>query len=1051
MSIPENITKNVAPTLGVENTDKGAANHDDARSKLRKNPPMTAVGKQNLISSLKQQMSSLHKRLDRQLSLLDPLLSSTNLTAVNQEALNLDRIHSEITDLHARLCDTLNSDEDKDEYQTAVVELDVIDGKYFNMKTRICSLQLQWEEQGAKKGDLAGSVSSRSSKSSKRSRKSNDSGSSKSSHCSHKSSSSKGSNCSNKSLKLRAKIAGLRAESEAIKKTSEAELNVRLLKNEEEIAKMEAMEKVYAMSVHSDTRRKMQSEIGLLEKADPDRDVNMEEREIESMLLDRPEADGGVRRWLNPQKQENVLVPVDRSRSKAPPSKRTKQDVLVIQQEPELYEAVTTMVKLQAAPKPDLDIFTGNPLEYPYFKASFREVVEAAVADQPGRLTRLIKYTSGDAKELIKHLIHADPSSCYTKAVQMLDKEYGNPHLIHQSYIRELRQWEPIKSADTTAYKKLYRFLLKCETYKDAYKLKELDSTEMIRGVISKVHQPLQDRWNRKATNIRTNDSREANFSDLLKFVDYEVTLMSDPAYSRDALSDGKQVKSNFTSSTNPSDAVKCPLCPGDHDVESCEMYISMDIDERHKTVFQKKLCFGCLSPVSENHNAKSCENKRKCLVCKENHPTTLHGGKNVSSFFSSKQCSVISMCVTQVDLWHEDHPDLVVRTYALLDECSTGSFIRDDVLDKLNVPHLKHTSIGVTTVNGQRQQSTREAKGLVVRAGPSHSVVYNDPPISLPSVFSRPFLAVDPEEIPTPSKIRPWLHLKELVEKIPDYDPAIPIGLMLGGDCPKANEVKEVIPSANDGPYGKRTSLGWCVIGPIAGCAESKSINNNYTSLRGRIPVQDVTTGKVACHSFFSKESSQDTYTNMLNHMYHEDFNETRGEKEGLSVEDRRFLQTMEKGVTMQNGRYQLPLPLRNPSLWLPNNRFQAVCRLDGLKRRMLADPEFRESYNHIIKGMLAAGYARIANIKEDVTGKVWYVPHFGVFNEKKGKLRVVLDFSTTFKGRCLNKELIPGPNLANLMIGVIIRFRREQVAYMADIEAMYYQVLVPEDQAET
>ena len=31
--------------------------------------------------------------------------------------------------------------------------------------------------------------------------------------------------------------------------------------------------------------------------------------------------------------------------------------------------------------------------------------------------------------------------------------------------------------------------------------------------------------------------------------------------------------------------------------------------------------------------------------------------------------------------------------------------------------------------------------------------------------------------------------------------------------------------------------------------------------------------------------------------------------------------------------------------------------------------------------------------------------------------------------------------------MIGVILRFRKEPVAYMADIEAMYHQVTVPEE----
>ena len=46
------------------------------------------------------------------------------------------------------------------------------------------------------------------------------------------------------------------------------------------------------------------------------------------------------------------------------------------------------------------------------------------------------------------------------------------------------------------------------------------------------------------------------------------------------------------------------------------------------------------------------------------------------------------------------------------------------------------------------------------------------------------------------------------------------------------------------------------------------------------------------------------------------------------------------------------------------------------------------------------------------------------------------------------MNEELIQGPDLANLLVGVLVRFRKERVAFMADIEAMFYQVLVPESQ---
>ena len=181
---------------------------------------------------------------------------------------------------------------------------------------------------------------------------------------------------------------------------------------------------------------------------------------------------------------------------------------------------------------------------------------------------------------------------------------------------------------------------------------------------------------------------------------------------------------------------------------------------------------------------------------------------------------------------------------------------------------------------------------------------------------------------------------------------------------------------------------------------------------------------------------------------MYQQDFNEPGGEKEGLSVEDRRFLQIMEENITEVGGHYQLPLPLRNQDLQLPNNRVQALSRLASVKRKLLADESIRTKYVGIVQKMIDAGYAWRADTSKDKPGKVWTVPHFVVHNQNTDKYRMVFDFAAKFKGRCLNEELIQGPNLANQMIGVILRFRKEEVAYMADVEAMYHQVLVPEDQ---
>ena len=63
------------------------------------------------------------------------------------------------------------------------------------------------------------------------------------------------------------------------------------------------------------------------------------------------------------------------------------------------------LLSQQSAPNVDIDMFDGNPLEFNYFMSLFEEMVESKVVDPRGRLKRLISYTKGEAKELVKHCI----------------------------------------------------------------------------------------------------------------------------------------------------------------------------------------------------------------------------------------------------------------------------------------------------------------------------------------------------------------------------------------------------------------------------------------------------------------------------------------------------------------------------------------------------------------------------------------------------------------------------------------------------------------------
>lgn len=61
-----------------------------------------------------------------------------------------------------------------------------------------------------------------------------------------------------------------------------------------------------------------------------------------------------------------------------------------------------------------------------------------------------------------------------------------------------------------------------------------------------------------------------------------------------------------------------------------------------------------------------------------------------------------------------------------------------------------------------------------------------------------------------------------------------------------------------------------------------------------------------------------------------------------------------------------------------------------------------------------------------------------------KPNKSRVVFDAAARFNGVSLIDQVYQGPDLANSLIGVLIRFREEEIAFTAGLEVMFHQVKV-------
>ena len=557
--------------------------------------------------------------------------------------------------------------------------------------------------------------------------------------------------------------------------------------------------------------------------------------------------------------------------------------------------------------------------------------------------------------------------------------------------------------------------------------------------------------------------------------------------YSKEALAECQtKVKSNNTqvdkresNSQKESCAKVCNNCSGKHDMEDCTEYLKLAVEERHKLIFSKRLCFSCLKPVTEEHVAKLCTDKRQCKVCNEMHPTTLHGSKALSANTVTTDIAMVSMCIVQVELWQkikkkkengkegdeekgeeeeekgegeEDGEDCYseskrIKVYALLDECCQGTLIREDIIDELEAKDVHYEYVSVQTVVGEDETQSLYVENLVVKGVSPFTDNYEEVELKLPRTYARPMLAMGKEDVATPSNIKDWDYLESIKDKIPDYDPSIPFGLMIGGNCPRANESFEMIHSQKNGPYAKRTPLGWCVVGPISSDKGQKSINSNCTKMVA--PSRDVVTNEIPSHYFhFQSYVSNKKQSHILQDMYTNEFNESNSERKALSREDEYFLKTMEEGITRDGAHYVLPLPFRDSNVQFPNNRAFAVQRVNSLKRRFYVNSELHREYTKSMTNLIDKGYARIADKSRDKEGEVWIIPHHAVLNEKKDKYRVVFDCNMKCKGKALNEELVQGPDLANSLAGTLMRFREEDVAFTGDIESMYLQVKVPVEQ---
>ena len=124
----------------------------------------------------------------------------------------------------------------------------------------------------------------------------------------------------------------------------------------------------------------------------------------------------------------------------------------------------------------------------------------------------------------------------------------------------------------------------------------------------------------------------------------------------------------------------------------------------------------------------------------------------------------------------------------------------------------------------------------------------------------------------------------------------------------------------------------------------------------------------------------------------------------------------------TVHNGeRYILPMLWIDSNVSRTNNYYTSLAQFKTLERMLSKDPELRERYADTIRDDIRKGYVVTVEPHDPrkPSDREWYLPHHPVVNPNKpGKVRQVFNGASKFHGTSLNKSLLMGPDLLQILI---------------------------------
>ena len=367
----------------------------------------------------------------------------------------------------------------------------------------------------------------------------------------------------------------------------------------------------------------------------------------------------------------------------------------------------------------------------------------------------------------------------------------------------------------------------------------------------------------------------------------------------------------------------------------------------------------------------------------------------------------------------------------ALLDSCSQVSLITRNLCTRLALAQSP-TRVCIQGVGDKGSLISNKSARFVVSTHFESSLRLDVMALVLPKLSSY-----KPPAVPNQTDLN---HFKGLRLADPAYTADALVEVLLGADVYAEIIQEGIVRSFANQPIALNSKLGWLITGNISLPSSNSTQNQTKSS---------PTVLHCSCNP-----SGDDKLSDLLEEFWRAE--EVGVKNSSLSVEDQKCEELYSRTTFRDSlGRYVVRLPWKEPErlakLPIGSSFYQAARALKRLEANFAKDAKLRIEYHKFMQEYIDLGHmTKVIGEEPSANSNFFFLPHHGVWKESSSstKLRTVFNGSAKLlQGESLNDLLHIGSNLLKSPIDLICRNRNFKLALSADIEKMYRQIMVHED----